>query len=92
MLELVMRALLMILVLASLGLWLASQQGHRTYLASDGSMVQSPTYAANILPGAVAVCFDGTQSFSRHTWGTCNFHGGVAHWLKPPRPEARSEP
>jgi hypothetical protein len=51
------------------------------YINSDGEFVQSPRFADHILPGAVAICGDGAQSFSRHTWGTCNQHGGVARWL-----------
>jgi Protein of unknown function (DUF3761) len=34
-----------------------------------------------ILPGATALCNDGSQSFSRHSSGTCNYHGGVKRWL-----------
>ena len=32
-------------------------------------------------PGAIAICRDGTYSYSANRRGTCSHHGGVAQWL-----------
>ncbi|TAL83296.1 MAG: DUF3761 domain-containing protein [Beijerinckiaceae bacterium] len=53
----------------------------RYYLNSDGLRIHRPEWSDHVLPGAVAICKDGSQSFSHHVWGTCNYHGGVKHWL-----------
>jgi hypothetical protein len=74
----------LVLVLVALGLatqYIWAVNPLRGYVNSDGSFVLSPQHADHILAGAVALCRDGSQSFSRHVWGTCNYHGGVARWL-----------
>lgn len=54
---------------------------HGYYRSSDGSEVHGPQCADNPLPGATAICRDGSQSFSHHHRGTCSGHGGVARYL-----------
>lgn len=51
------------------------------YTNSMKQKVQSPTYYNSEPSGAVALCRDGTYSFSRSKRGTCSRHGGVATWL-----------
>jgi hypothetical protein len=42
------------------------------YINSAGVWVRSPTCADHNLPDATALCNDGSQSFSRHSWSACN--------------------
>lgn len=51
------------------------------HINSDGRRVHSPAKAASVPPGAIAVCRDGSYSFSQHHRGTCSYHGGVSRWL-----------
>lgn len=53
------------------------------YINEDGNWVPSPQYSNDGVPaGAIALCDDGTYSFSRNRRGTCSHHGGVASWLR----------
>ncbi|WP_413992420.1 DUF3761 domain-containing protein [Labrys okinawensis] len=49
------------------------------YQSSDGTWVHVPE--SNGEHGKeIAVCGDGTHSYSHHHQGTCSHHGGVARW------------
>jgi Protein of unknown function (DUF3761) len=50
------------------------------YINSDGLEVHRPGCATTHQDGETAICNDGSHSFSKHRWGTCNYHGGVAKW------------
>ena len=44
-----------------------------------------PNYRVNeSCPGATAICWDGTCSYSHSRSGTCSWHGGVRIWLTKP--------
>ncbi|MFS8114879.1 DUF3761 domain-containing protein [Rhizobium jaguaris] len=49
------------------------------YRSSDGSMVHSPERSGHH-GHEVAICGDGTHSYSHHHQGTCSHHHGVAKW------------
>lgn len=51
------------------------------YRNIDGNLVHRPEFSAQQPSGATAQCADGSYSFSQHRRGTCNYHGGVLHWL-----------
>ena len=62
--------------------WLTSLSNDTQYQNVNGSSVHSPSYSSSGVPaGALAICRDGTYSFSMHRSGTCSHHGGVAQWL-----------
>ncbi len=48
---------------------------------TNGDRVQSPAQGPSHPAGAIALCNDGTYSFSKHRQGTCSHHGGVAEWF-----------
>jgi hypothetical protein len=53
------------------------------YRSVDGSLVHGPTTAADEDDDyglVMALCRDGTQSYSHNRRGTCSHHGGVSRW------------
>ena len=53
---------------------------NRYYVNSSGHVVHSPSCDQENSFHHTAECRDGSTSFSEHHWGTCSYHGGVAHW------------
>jgi hypothetical protein len=50
------------------------------YRSGDGSFVHGPTIAPGDFGKVMAICADGSRSFSHTRRGTCSHHGGVASW------------
>jgi|GEM_PF-3201779 len=59
----------------------SSERSSDYYVNVSGNLVHRPMFSATQPPGATAQCADGSWSFSQHRRGTCNYHGGVRHWL-----------
>jgi hypothetical protein len=49
------------------------------YRSTDHSWVHGPEKIGNH-GSVVAICADGTHSYSHHHQGTCSHHHGVASW------------
>jgi hypothetical protein len=58
----------------------AYQCNDRHYVNSSGVLVHSPSCGSPREGHEIAVCRDGSHSYSMHHSGTCSHHGGVAQW------------
>ncbi|MCC2111167.1 MAG: DUF3761 domain-containing protein [Hyphomicrobiales bacterium] len=52
----------------------------RHYFNSSGRLVHSPSCGRH-KARKMAICYDGSRSYSRHHRGTCSRHGGVRRWF-----------
>jgi Protein of unknown function (DUF3761) len=51
----------------------------RHYINVDGKTIHSPSCGSK-KRHVMAICRDGSRSFSMHTRGTCSRHRGVRRW------------
>jgi hypothetical protein len=58
----------------------APLEGWRHIKLTDRRTAIDYAHALEPAPREIAICRDGSQSFSHHSSGTCSHHGGVAHW------------
>ena len=77
----IIRAFLVLPLLAGLAFARDSRSSQSYYRSSDGTTVHGPTLENSAAYGRVSAdCRDGTHSYSHHHQGTCSGHGGVADW------------